>query len=157
MPWKDVLLALILGLALGVLLCTALIPKSFAQEMTVLEFGNRTVTVQGSVPSNLPNLPARGFTLHSTDDLEIMIWSCHDPKNPKDYWYYVMAYHPDKPQATREIILIYCDREMGGTSFWADEDYLNGKTASRILTSVKKKPDLQKLLLMKKNGFKFEI
>ncbi len=144
------LIGLFIGMTLKYKLC-------YAQETTALEFGNRAVIVQGSVPANLPKLPAKGFTLYSGDDLEIMIWACSDPKNAKDYWYYVMAYNPDKPQATREIILIYCDREMGSTSFWVDEDYLNGKEASRVLTPAKKKPDLQKLLLMKKNGFKFEI
>jgi hypothetical protein len=126
-----------------------------AQE-TTLSFSGYTVIVQGSIP-DIAKLPARGFTLYSGDDLEIMIWACQDSSKPKDYWYYVFAYNPQSPRETREVILIFCDKELGGLSFWADQDYFDGKPASHFLTPQKKKPDLQKLILMKRQGFKFDV
>jgi hypothetical protein len=128
-----------------------------ADQSTVLKFVDRIVTVQGVVPKDLPTLPAKGFMMYSGEDLEIMIWSCKDPGNPKSYWYYIMVYQPQAPKKTMEVILIYCDQEMGKMTFWADEEYFNGKPASRVLSQQKKKPDMQKLLIMKKKGFKFDI
>jgi hypothetical protein len=123
---------------------------------TELNFSSREVTVLGDIPriDQMPVLNA--FTLYETDDFKAELFCVQDPKDKRAYWYYLFVYDPQHSRKTREVVMIYHDSDQG-CRWWIDQEWFDGKAASRVLVQVKKKPDVNKAGQMHKNQWRYEI
>jgi hypothetical protein len=152
---KKEIWILILCLMIGMLFGITIKSCHATKFETHLNFSDIEITVLSDIP-DINLFSSKMFNIYDGDKLRVDLWCCHSMEDSTTLWYYLMVYDPNNSRSSRVIPLIYCD-SLKDTKWWIDEEYFDGKPASKILRPQVKKPDVQKMIQMRLKGLRYDI